>query len=135
MTTATPSPEIVAHPDTESARLTRWSWAMLPAFAVIWLATGLFSLWALGWFGLVEGDLILMAHSVGAWVLDVVLWVISLSAPVAGVVFAVSALRRGGKWGAWVGLAVNTLLILVVVYGVVNEIHMSYFPGITWLWF
>lgn len=135
MTTMTPSPGIAAHPDAESARLTRGSWAMVPAFVVIWFAIGLFSLWALGWFGLVEGDMILMAHSVGAWVLDVALWLITVSAPVAGVVFAVKALRRGGKWGAGVGLALNALLILVVVYGVVDEIHMSYFPGVTWLWF
>jgi hypothetical protein len=53
-----------------------------------------------------------------------------VSAPVAGVWFAVAALRRRRKWGAWVGLVLNGLLVLLVAYMFVDAILMTYYPHI-----
>lgn len=108
---------------------------MLPVFALVWAVAGVFTFAALGWFGLHEGDVVLMAHSVGAWALDVVVWAVTLSPAVAGVVLGVMAVRRGARWAARAAVAVNALLVLVAVYGIVDEIHMAHFPGASWLWF
>jgi hypothetical protein len=108
------------------------SWAMVGAFVVLWFALGLVTFASLGWFGLAEGDLVLMAHSVGAWVWFVVCWAMVAAAPVAGMVLARQALRRGARWGARASLATHGLIALLVAYQVFDEIRMSYFPDWTW---
>ena len=112
--------------ETRARELTHWSWWMVPVFVVVWVAAGLLTYAALGWFGLEEGDLVLMAHSAGAWVLDVVVWAVSAAAPVTGAVLAARALRLGAAGSARVALVLNALLVLVVAYGVVDEARMSY---------
>lgn len=131
MSAVAPSPHVHA-PSQEVHRLTRWSLLMVPLGLVVWVAVGIIAYASLGLFGLSEGDLILMAQSVAAWIFDLVLWAILAAAPVAGVVLAAKALRRGGHVGAWAGLVLNGLVALVVAYQVFDEIRMSYFPGFTW---
>ena len=73
-----------------------------------------------------------MAHSVAAWVFDVVAWAVTATAPILGVTFGVKAIRRRGGGAAWAGLVANGLFVVVVAYQVFDEVRMSYFPGFTW---
>ena len=132
MTTLTPSPKSTAHQPEDASRLTRWSLWMLPTFVAAYLATsfiGLYLIFPL--LGLSEGDILLFARNVAGWAVAIAFWLLLGAAPVAGVVFAVKALRRGGRVGAWVGLVVNAALILVVAYTLFDEIRMTYFPQVT----
>ena len=114
--------------DVPTRQLTRWSWRMVPVFIVVYVTTAVLAYVALGWFGLPEGALVLMAHSGWAWAFDVVIWVLAAAAPVVGAVLASRALRRGAGWAARSALLVNALLVLLVAYGVADEIRMSYWP-------
>ena len=116
----------------ETGHLARRAWLMVPAFVVAWFVTGPVSSTALGAFGLSEGDLILMAHSAATWAFDVVLWLVMISLPVAGVVLAAKAAPRAGGWSARAALAVSALITLVMLYHVFDEIRMSYFPHDSW---
>lgn len=123
----------VTHPDREhTSTLTRWSWAMVAAFVVIWFGVGSVTFAALGLFGLAEGDLVLMAHSVPAWIWFLGSWALVAAAPAAGILLATRALRRGGRRGAWACLVANGLVAVLVAYQVFDEIRMSYFPGWSW---
>lgn len=126
-----PAPGTTAHLDEKTA-LTRWSWAMVGVSVVVWSILGAATLASLGLFGLVEGDLVLMAHSAGAWVWFVTSWAIVVAAPVAGMVIATRARRRGAHWGAWASFVTNGLIVLLVAYQVFDEIRMSYFPDWSW---
>lgn len=132
MSTLAPTPARAAPGSGHAASLTRWSWVMLPVFVAVWFVLGLVAFASLGLFGLHEGDLILMAHSVAAWLFFVVSWLLIAAAPVAGVGLAVMALRRGGRVQSWLALSANALVLLLVVYQVFDEIRMSYFPGWSW---
>lgn len=129
MSLPTPPPEITAGPSPRTARLTRWSLLMLPTFVIVYLVTSVIGLYlVLGLLGLSEGDLFLMQRGVAGWVMEVLFALLLVAAPVAGVWFAGAALRRRGRWGAWVGLVLNGLLVLLVAYMFVDAILMTYYP-------
>jgi hypothetical protein len=132
MTTLTPSPRTAAPQPEEASRLTRWSLWMLPTFALVYFATsfiGLYLIFPL--LGLKEGDILLFDRSVAGWAWAIGLWLLLVAAPVAGVVLAVKALRRGGRSVAWTGFALNGVLVLLSAYMIFDEIRMTYFPDIT----
>jgi hypothetical protein len=43
-----------------------------------------------------------------------------------------AALRRGGGWGAWNGLVLNALLVVLLLHSLVDAIRMTSFPAHTW---
>ncbi|GAB3436172.1 hypothetical protein GCM10027517_05840 [Phycicoccus ginsengisoli] len=113
-------------------RLTRGSWWMVPVFPVVfWLTDLLGTYGLLPLLGLQEGDLPLMARNAAGWVVETALFLGLAAAPVTGVVLAATALRRGGRAGAWTGLAVNAALVLVAVYLFADAVRMTYFPSFT----
>lgn len=132
MCASTPSPGIVGgHSQRNAARLTRWSLLMLPAFVVLYFVTSFIGLYlVLGLLGLGEGDLFLMERGFAGWATEVLFALVLASAPVAGAWFAVVALRRRGRWGAWTGLVLNGLLVLLVIYMFVDAVLMTYYPNI-----
>ncbi|GAA2157799.1 hypothetical protein [Pedococcus bigeumensis] len=132
MSTIAPLTTGSAHRDEERSALVRWSWAMVGAFVVLWFVVGLVTFASLGWFGLVEGDLVLMAHSWAAWLWFVASWAVVAAAPAAGIVLATMAMRRGARWRARASLVTNGLVALLVAYQVFDEIRMSYFPAWSW---
>lgn len=108
-------------------RLIRWSWAMVPLFVLVWFVLGIVSFLSLGLFGLAEGDLVLMAHSVAAWVFFVACWLVIGAIPVAGLVLAARARVEGARLVAWsLAMAANVVVLLLVAYQVFDEIRMSY---------
>jgi hypothetical protein len=121
--TITATPTNVGPP----ARATRRSLLMVPTGLFVWLATGLVGLWWMDLLGLNEGDVLLMDRSVAGWVAEVVLVVAALAAPALGVRFAALALRHGAAWVAWLGLVLNGALLVLVLYGFVDDIRMTYF--------
>jgi hypothetical protein len=132
MTALTPSPRTTSRQLWKPTRLTRWSLWMVPGFAAVFMFTS--SIWSTLVFpllGLKEGDIVLFARSLGGWAAAVIGWALLAAAPAAGLVFAVRALRRGGRIGARVGLVLNSLVALVVAYMVFDEIRMTYFPQFT----
>ena len=130
MSAVAPVPGTARASTQHALHLMRWSWAMVPVFVVVWFVVGLVSYASLGLFGLHEGDLVLMAHSVAAWAFDVASWLALAAAPVLGIALAVRAERAGAHAPAWaIALGVNAVVLLVVAYQVVDEIRMSYFPG------
>jgi hypothetical protein len=132
MATLTPPPRTSSRQLQQPTRLTRWSLWMLPGFLAVFMLTSFAWLYLVfPMLGLKEGDIVLFAHSVGGWVAAVIGWALLVAAPVGGVVFAVKALRRGGRVGAWVGLVLNSLVTLMVAYMVFDEIRMAYFPQFT----
>lgn len=132
MSTITPMTTPPARRGRTPSTLTRWSWAMVAAFLVLWFASGLVTFASLGWFGLGEGALVLMAHSWASWVWFVVTWAIVAVAPVTGIVLAAAAMRQGARWSARGSLVTNALVALLVAYQVFDEIRMSYFPSWSW---
>ena len=131
MTTLNPSPPTPRRRE-ESTRLTRRALWMFPAFVVVYFVTSFVGLYLVfPMLGLQEGDIFLFANSVAGWTAAVIGWLLLGAAPVAGVTYAVMALRRGAHLGAWVGLVVNALLMLLVAYMVFDEIRMTYFPQFT----
>lgn len=48
----------------------------------------------------------------------------------AGVWDAAAEKRRGGKWGAWAGLVLDGLLVLIVIYMFMHAILMTYYSHI-----
>lgn len=130
MTAVAPSPRTTAHADEQAHRLTRWSLAMIPIFVVVFIVTDVVGTFVvLPLLGLSEGDLFLFAHNAAGWVAEILLFLIGVLAPVAGVVLGVKALRRGGRAGAVAGLVVNAGLALVVCYMLFDAIRMAYWPG------
>ena len=112
----------------QPARLTLWSFLMLPAFVVVFLITSVVGEYVvLDILGLDEGDLFLMQGGVAGWLAEVVFALLLVSAPAGGVWLAARALRHGGKGKSWAGLILNGLLVLLVVYMFVDAIRMSYF--------
>lgn len=133
MTTA-PSPGAATHPNHRVAGLTRWSLLMVPIFVVVWTVLDVLSLWVLELLDLHEGDLFLMQRGFAGWATQVLFFLVAAIAPVVGVWLAVAALRGRGKWHAWVGLVLNALAIVLLVYVFIDAIHLTYYPG-GWLWF
>lgn len=130
MTAFAPSPETTAAPDHGTARLTRWSLAMIPIFVIVFFVTDIVGTFlVLPLLGLSEGDLFLFAHSAAGWIAEILLFLVGVAAPVTGVVLGAKALRRGGKAGAWAGLVVNAGLALMVCYMLFDAIRMAYWPG------
>jgi hypothetical protein len=109
---------------------------MLPTFAVAAIVTSFVSEYVmLPWLGLHEGDLMLMERGVAGWASEIVFALLLLAPAALGLVFAVAALRHSGRWPAWVGLVLNAILIVIVVYSFVDAVHMTYNPHSAWLWF
>jgi hypothetical protein len=109
---------------------------MLPTFLAVFVLTSFVGEYVmLPWLGLHEGDLMLMERGVAGWVSEIAFALVLAAPALAGVAFAVRALRRAGRWQAWAGLAVNALLVLWVVYMFVDAVHMTYDPQGSWLWF
>jgi hypothetical protein len=105
---------------------------MLALFAFAYMLTsfvGVYVVFPL--LGLHEGDVYLFAHSVAGWVAAVGSWLVLAAAPVAGVMFAVRALRLEVSNRARLGLVLNALALLFTAYSVFDEIRMAYFPGFT----
>lgn len=103
---------------------------MIPVFVVVFIVTDVVGTFVvLPLLGLSEGDLFLFAHNAVGWVAEILLFLIGVLAPVAGVVLGVKALRRGGRAGAVAGLVVNAGLALVVCYMLFDAIRMAYWPG------
>ena len=114
-------------PSPDAARMTRWSWAMVPLFVLVWFVLGIVAFLSLGLFGLAEGDLVLMAHSAAAWVFFVACWLVIGAVPVAGLVLAARARVLGARLVTWaLPMTVNAVVLLLVAYQVFDEIRMSY---------
>jgi hypothetical protein len=115
--------------DSATARLIRWSWAMVPAFLLIWLLAGSLLFYLLkGPLGLQEGEVLLMARSVAGWFAEVGSFLLVGATPLAGVAFGVAALRRGQSI-ALSAVVVNAALWLLTLYTFIDDIHMTYFPS------
>jgi hypothetical protein len=134
MSVSTPAPTPHRHrtPVTpapaDAARSSTWSLLMLAVFVLVYFVTGAFGEYVvLGWLGLPEGSLFLMAGGLAGWATEIAFALALVAPPVAGVWFAVRALRAGGRWPAWTGLVLNALLVLLVAYMFVDAIRMSYF--------
>lgn len=129
MTTVAPSPGTTAVPDQKASRWTRRSLWMLPTFVAAYVVTSLVGEYVmLPWLGLHEGDLMLMKRGVAGWASEIVFASILVAPAALGLVFAVAALRHGGRWRAWLGLALNAVLVVLVLYMFVDAIHMTYHP-------
>ncbi len=136
MTAVVPPTGTESPRDERMSRLTRRSLWMVPLFLLVFVVTDMIGTWlVLDWLGLNEGDLLLMAGGFAGWATEIIFALVLVAAPVAGVWFAITALRRGGKGGAWAGLVLNALLILLVVFLFLDAIHMTYYPSGGWLWF
>lgn len=136
MTAVVPPTDTQSERGTTVSRLTRWSLWMVPLFFLVFVVTDTFGTWVvLDWLDLNEGDLFLMAGGFAGWATEILFALVLVAAPVVGVWLAVSALRRGGRAGAWSGLVLNGLLIVLVGYLFLDAIHMTYYPGGGWLWF
>jgi hypothetical protein len=136
MTAIAPSPGGTTASDPKVARWTRWSLWMLPTFLVAFLVTSIVGEYVmLPWLGLNEGDLMLMDRGMAGWVSEVAFALVLVTPAVFGVIFAIAALRRSGRWPAWVGLILNALLVAFVIYMFVDAIHMTYDPQGAWLRF
>jgi hypothetical protein len=102
---------------------------MLPVFGAIFIATSFIGEYVvLALLGLNEGDLWLMERGIAGWTAEILFTLVLVSAPVAGAWLAATALRHGGRWGAWLGLVLNALLILFTLYMFVDAILMTYYP-------
>lgn len=109
---------------------------MLPTFLAVFAVTGLVGEYLmLPWLGLNEGDLMLMQRGVAGWASEVGFALVQVAPAVVGVAFAIAALRHSGRVAAWVGLALNALLVAFVIYMFVDAVHMTYYPQVSWLWF
>lgn len=127
MSTVAPVPGTTRPAVPVATRLARWSWAMVPVFVVVWFVLGIVTFLSLDLFGLVEGDLVLMAHSVAAWVFFVVCWLVIAAVPVTGLTLAAWARRAGARVVAWsLPMTANAAVLLLVAYQVFDEIRMSY---------
>lgn len=128
MSITTPAPHTTSHAPGSSARMTRRSLLMLPLFAAVFFVTSFVGEYVvLDLLGLPEGSLFLMEEGVAGWVTEIVFALLLVAAPVAGVWFAVRALRDEGRWPAWTGLVLNALLVLFVAYMFVDAIRMTFF--------
>ena len=131
MSTLTP-PRTAGSPLRSARQLTRWSLLMVPAFLVVFWTTDLIGTYVmLPLLGLEEGDLPLMARDLAGWTVETLLFLVAVAVPVLGVVLARTALRRGGRWGAWVALALNAATALLMVYVFADAVRMTYFPEVT----
>lgn len=128
MSVTTPKPHTASHAPGHGARMTRRSLLMLPLFVVAFFVTSFVGEYVvLDLLGLPEGSLFLMEEGIAGWVTEIVFVLLLVAAPVAGVWFAVRALRDQGRWPAWTGLVLNALLVLFVAYMFVDAIRMSFF--------
>lgn len=124
--TVVKEPMDTAH-DERAGRMSRWSWRMLPTFAVVFLVTSVAYGPVLKARGQHEGDLLAMTEDVAGVALEVAFAFALAAAPVAGVILAARALRRHVTRSAWTALAANGLLALLVLYQFVDAMRMSFF--------
>lgn len=132
MTTLSPSPRKSLDRRDDARGQASWSLWMLALFAFAYMLTtfvGVYVVFPL--LGLQEGDVYLFAHSVAGWLAALASWLVLAAAPVAGVMFAVRALRLEVANRARLGLVLNALALLFTAYLVFDEIRMAYFPGFT----
>jgi phosphoglycerol transferase MdoB-like AlkP superfamily enzyme len=133
MTTVTP---ISGHVETRwtPQRLTSWSLLMVVVYLMWAAALGFFgSLVLMPWLDLPEGSLLLMAGGVTGWVAEIGMTVLLIAPIVVGVALAVKAVRRGGRWTAWLALGLNAVLIAQAVFSFIDAVHMTYYPQGGWL--
>lgn len=133
MTTVAPSP---GHVQTRwtAQRLTRWSLLMIVVYLMWAIALGFFgSLVLMPWLDLSEGSLLLMAGGVAGWVAQIGMTVLLIAPIVVGMVLAVKAVRRGGRWTAWLALGLNAVVIAQAVFSFIDAVHMTYYPQGGWL--
>lgn len=136
MTTIAPLRSTPTRPDPKVVTWTHRSLWMLPAFLVAFFVTGVVGEYVvLPRLGLNEGDLMLMQRGVAGWVCEVGFALVLAAPAVAGIVFAVAALRRSAHVSAWVALIANAALATVVLYMFLDAVHMTYYPQGGWLWF
>lgn len=136
MTTIAPPPGRTAASDQKVTRWAQRSLWMLPVFLVAFLVTSFIGEYVmLPWLGLHEGDLMLMERGVAGWTSEIAFGLVLVAPAVTGVVFAIAALRTSGRWTAWVGLALNAILVAFVIYTFADAVHMTYYPQGNWLWF
>jgi hypothetical protein len=103
---------------------------MVPAFLFLWGLSGTIYFHLLeGPLGIHEGDVILMARSAAGWAAEVGSVLVLLAVPVLGVLLGVRAIHRGGRWGSWTAIVVNTGFALFTLYTFIDDIHMTYFPS------
>jgi hypothetical protein len=101
---------------------------MVPAFVAVFVAVSSLEVAAARGFGLSEGDLLLMAHSATAWVVFLLLLAAMAAPLVVGLWLAWRAVRGGG-WMGWAALVLNAALLCVVLYGALDQVRMTYWPG------
>lgn len=111
-------------PDVERRRLTRWSLYLAPAGLVWVYAVGLVG-WLLRVKNADRGGVALTDHGVAGWVGIVSMELVGIAPAVLGGWFAVRALRLGARWGAWVGLVLNAVVVALVVGGWVASIGVT----------
>jgi hypothetical protein len=113
--------------DERAERMSRWSWLMLPTFAVAFLLTNFAYGPVLRIRGQHEGDLLAMTEDVAGVALEAGFAVLLAAAPLVGVILAIRALRRHAGRPAQAALAANGLLLLLVLYQFFDAIRMSFF--------
>lgn len=118
-----------------SAHPLRWSFLMLPAFLILFIIASLLEAATMQAVGLTEGDLLLMDKSAVAWIVAILLFALTAAAPLVGIWLGLRATRDGERrpggtaWRGWVALALNAAVLALLVYGFVDQVRMSYWPG------
>lgn len=101
-------------------------------FVAIWAVVDIVTVYVIfPVIGLEQGAILLFAHSTAGWSAAIITWALLALAPVTGLVLAARALRRGGRTGAWLALALNSLTALLTAYFVFDQLRMTYFPQFT----
>jgi hypothetical protein len=111
-----------------ASRLTRWSYLMVPVFAVVFIANEALTLPVLDALGLGEGELYVMQRGAAGWTAEILSALALLAAPLAGVLLAAAARRRGGRKAALAALILNVLLVCLVLYAFADHVRMTYWP-------
>lgn len=130
MTSLTQAPENKTVDPQRARALVVWSFAMIPVYVMVWWVLGWVSFALLGPLGLVEGELLLMAHNVWGWLLTIGFYAVMAAVPITGIVLGAKAVHSALRTSAVVAVVLNALVLLVALVQLASEIQLSYFPGI-----
>jgi hypothetical protein len=100
---------------------------MLPTFVLVYFVADVGYQTVLQARGQSEGDLLAMTEDVAGVALEAGFALLVALVPVAGVILAISAIRRHATGWAKAALVANALLVLFVAYEFVDAIRMSFF--------
>ena len=129
MTTSNPVHRTTVPDPAEAARSTRTAWVMVPVWVATFVVTSYAGVVVLDWLGLGEGDLWLFARNVWGWVAEIGFTLLVGAPAGVGIAYAVRALRRGARASAGAALALDSVLLLLVLYMFADAVRMTYWPG------